>query len=98
MARYDDLPVYKARYDLLLEIFRFTKESLRLVVESPLFNWRYEKICVETEGFMRKRSANIGFNLIKPLCFNWSSVVKLKVCALYQVHCKRFRRLTRRYG
>ncbi len=26
MAQYDELPVYKACYDLLLEIFRFTKE------------------------------------------------------------------------
>jgi len=26
MSKYDDLPVYKASYDLLLEIFRFTKE------------------------------------------------------------------------
>jgi len=25
MARYDELPVYKASYDLLLEIFKFTK-------------------------------------------------------------------------
>ncbi len=25
MGRYDELPVYKASYDLLLEIFRFTK-------------------------------------------------------------------------
>lgn len=25
MAQYDELPVYKASYDLLLEIFRFTK-------------------------------------------------------------------------
>ncbi|MBL7046506.1 MAG: four helix bundle protein [Candidatus Marinimicrobia bacterium] len=25
MARYDELPVYKASYDLLVEIFRFTK-------------------------------------------------------------------------
>ena len=25
MARYNELPVYKASYDLLLEIFRFTK-------------------------------------------------------------------------
>ena len=29
MARYDELPVYKASYDLLLEIFRFTKEFNR---------------------------------------------------------------------
>jgi len=26
MSKYDDLPVYKASYDLLLAIFRFTKE------------------------------------------------------------------------
>jgi len=26
MAQYDELPVYKAKYDLLLEIFRFTKD------------------------------------------------------------------------
>ena len=26
MAKYDDLPVYKASYDLLIEIFHFTKE------------------------------------------------------------------------
>jgi hypothetical protein len=26
MAYYDELPVYKATYDLLLEMFRFTKE------------------------------------------------------------------------
>ena len=26
MAKYDELPVYKASYDMLLEIFRFTKE------------------------------------------------------------------------
>lgn len=26
MAKYDELPVYKASYDLLLEIFLFTKE------------------------------------------------------------------------
>ena len=26
MATYDELPVYKATYDLLLEIFRFTKD------------------------------------------------------------------------
>jgi hypothetical protein len=26
MAQYDELPVYKASYDLLLEIFRFTKD------------------------------------------------------------------------
>jgi len=26
MAYYDELPVYKAYYDLLLEIFRFTKD------------------------------------------------------------------------
>ena len=25
MANYDELPVYKATYDLLLEVFRFTK-------------------------------------------------------------------------
>ena len=25
MSKYDDLPVYKASYDLLLEIFRVTK-------------------------------------------------------------------------
>ena len=25
MSRYDELPVYKASYDLLLEIFQFTK-------------------------------------------------------------------------
>ena len=29
MAKYDELPVYKASYDLLLEIFRFTKEFKR---------------------------------------------------------------------
>ena len=29
MAQYDELPVYKASYDLLLEIFRFTKEFNR---------------------------------------------------------------------
>ena len=29
MAQYDELPVYKASYDLLLEIFRFTKEFKR---------------------------------------------------------------------
>jgi hypothetical protein len=29
MAKYDELPVYKASYDLLLEIFRFTKEFNR---------------------------------------------------------------------
>ena len=26
MAQYDELPVYKATYDLLLEMFRFTKD------------------------------------------------------------------------
>lgn len=26
MAKYDELPVYKASYDLLIEIFRFTKD------------------------------------------------------------------------
>jgi len=26
MAQYDELPVYKASYDLLIEIFRFTKD------------------------------------------------------------------------
>lgn len=26
MAKYDELPVFKASHDLLLEIFRFTKE------------------------------------------------------------------------
>ncbi|MCD4691470.1 MAG: hypothetical protein K8R79_01035 [Calditrichales bacterium] len=25
MSKYDELPVYKASYDLLLEIFKFTK-------------------------------------------------------------------------
>lgn len=29
MAHYDELPVYKASYDLLLEIFKFTKEFSR---------------------------------------------------------------------
>lgn len=29
MARYDHLPVYKASYDLLVEIFRFTKNFSR---------------------------------------------------------------------
>jgi hypothetical protein len=29
MAKYDELPVYKASYDLLVEIFRFTKEFNR---------------------------------------------------------------------
>ena len=29
MAQYDELPVYKASYDLLLEIFKFTKEFSR---------------------------------------------------------------------
>jgi len=29
MARYDELPVYKATYDLILGIFRFTKEFSR---------------------------------------------------------------------
>ena len=29
MARYNELPVYKASYDLLLEIFRFTKNFNR---------------------------------------------------------------------
>jgi hypothetical protein len=29
MAKYDELPVYKASYDLLLEIFRFTREFNR---------------------------------------------------------------------
>ena len=29
MSKYDELPVYKASYDLLLEIFRFTKEFNR---------------------------------------------------------------------
>lgn len=29
MAHYDELPVYKASYDLFLEIFRFTKEFSR---------------------------------------------------------------------
>jgi len=29
MAKYDELPVYKASYDLLLEIFQFTKEFSR---------------------------------------------------------------------
>jgi hypothetical protein len=29
MAKYDELPVYKVSYDLLLEIFRFTKEFNR---------------------------------------------------------------------
>ena len=29
MSRYDELLVYKASYDLLLEIFRFTKEFNR---------------------------------------------------------------------
>ena len=26
MAQFDELPVYKATYDLLIEIFRFTKD------------------------------------------------------------------------
>ena len=29
MAKYDELPVYKASYDLLIEIFRFTKDFSR---------------------------------------------------------------------
>ncbi|MBN1998489.1 four helix bundle protein [candidate division KSB1 bacterium] len=29
MAKYDELPVYKASYDLLLEIFKFTKDFSR---------------------------------------------------------------------
>jgi len=29
MAKYDDFPAYKASYDLLLEIFRFTREFNR---------------------------------------------------------------------
>jgi len=29
MAKYDELPVYKASYDLLVEIFRFTREFKR---------------------------------------------------------------------
>lgn len=29
MAQYEDLPVYKATYDLLLGIFRFTKDFSR---------------------------------------------------------------------
>ena len=29
MAKYDELPVYKASYELLLEIFRFTREFKR---------------------------------------------------------------------
>lgn len=29
MARYDELPVYKASYDLLVEIFQFTKNFKR---------------------------------------------------------------------
>jgi hypothetical protein len=28
MAQYDELPVYKATYDLLLEMFRFTKDFI----------------------------------------------------------------------
>ncbi len=29
MSRYDELPVYKATYDLLIGIFRFTKDFSR---------------------------------------------------------------------
>jgi len=29
MGKYDELPVYKASYDLLVEIFRFTKNFIR---------------------------------------------------------------------
>ena len=29
MSTYDELPVYKATYDLLLEMFRFTKDFSR---------------------------------------------------------------------
>jgi hypothetical protein len=29
MAQYEELPVYKATYDLLVEIFRFTKNFKR---------------------------------------------------------------------
>jgi len=59
MARYDELPVFKASYDLLVEIFRFTKnfckeykytvgeklknETLDLIIMIYQANSRHEK-------------------------------------------------------
>jgi len=45
MATYDHLPVYKASYDLLLELFRFAKD----------FNREYKYTLgesIKTEGFL----------------------------------------------
>ena len=39
MAKYDELPVFKASYDLLLEIFRFTKEFTKEYKYTVLEKW-----------------------------------------------------------
>lgn len=34
MAKYDELPVYKASYDLLLAIFQFTKKQVKATYQA----------------------------------------------------------------
>ena len=53
MAKYDELPVYKASYDLLLEIFQFTK-NFNKEFKYCLFEWWHPKICSEILVFLHK--------------------------------------------
>ncbi len=83
MAKYDDLPLYKASYDLFLEIFRFVKEfnreykytigeslkkeALKLIILIYKANSREDKRDVLREGRERVEIIRLLVRLTKDL-------------------------------
>ena len=83
MARYDELPVYKASYDLLVEIFQFTKnfnrefkftvgeslkkETLELITLIYRANSRRDKYQVLQEARERIEVIRLFVQLLKDL-------------------------------
>ncbi len=83
MARYDELPVYKASYDLFLEIFRFVKdfereykytigeslkkETLDLVILIYKINGREEKDQVLSKSREKVETVRLIVRLTKDL-------------------------------
>jgi hypothetical protein len=83
MARYDELPVYKASYDLLVEIFQFTKnfnrefkytvgeslknETLALITLIYRANSRKDKFQVLQEARERIEVIRLFIRLLKDL-------------------------------
>jgi len=83
MARYDELPVYKASYDLLVEIFQFTKnfkkefkytvgeslkkETLELITLIYRANSRKDKFAVLQEARERIEVIRLFIRLLKDL-------------------------------